>query len=99
LVLYPHFRDRLTPGWFDKLLRWRTPHRSVIDQLVLMCPSDAFLAQLPHGKIPDRGDFRVMSPSERVAYWETCVRESERLAEALHDLINGDDPLRGVTVL
>jgi hypothetical protein len=99
LVLYPHFRDRLTPGWFDKLLRWRTPHRSVIDQLVLMCPSDAFLAQLPHGKIPDRGDFRVMSPSERVAYWETCVRESERLAEALHDLVNGDDPLRGVTVL
>ena len=99
LVLYPHFRDRLTPGWFDKMLRWRTPERSVIDQLVLMCPSDAFLAQLPHGKIPDRGDFRLMSPSERIAYWETCVRESARLAEALHDLINDDDPLRGVTVL
>ena len=99
LVLYPHFRDRLTPGWFDKLLRWRTPQRSVIDQLVLMCPSDAFLAQLPHRNIPDRGDFRVMSPSARVTYWETCVHESERLAEAFHDLINGDDPLRGVTVL
>ena len=99
LVLYPHFRDRLTPGWFDKLLRWRTPQRSVIDQLVLMCPSDAFLAQLPHGKIPDRGDFRVMAPAERVTYWETCVRESERLAEAFHNLISGDDPLRGVTVL
>ena len=99
LVLYPHFRDRLTPGWFDKLLRWRTPQRSVIDQLVLMCPSDAFLAQLPHGKIPDRGDFRLMSPEDRVAYWETCVRESERLAEAFHNLISGDDPLRGVTVL
>ena len=99
LVLYPHFRDRFTPGWFDKLLRWRTPRRSVIDQLVLMCPSDAFLAQLPHGKIPDRGDFRLMSPAERVAYWETCVRQSERLAEAFHSLISGDDPLRGVTVL
>ena len=99
LVLYPHFRDRLTPGWFDKMLRWRTPQRSVIDQLVLMCPSDAFLAQLPHGKIPDRGDFRLMSPAERVAYWETCVCESERLAEAFHKLISGDDPLRGVTVL
>ncbi len=99
LVLYPHFRDRLTPGWFDKMLRWRTPQRSVIDQLVLMCPSDAFLAQLPHGKIPDRSDFRLMSPAARVAYWETCVRESERLAEAFHTLISGDDPLRGVTVL
>ena len=99
LVLYPHFRDRLTPGWFDKMLRWRTPQRSVIDQLVLMCPSDAFLAQLPHGKIPERGDFRVMAPAERVAYWETCVRESGRLAEAFHNLISGDDPLQGVTVL
>ena len=99
LVLYPHFRDRLTPGWFDKMLRWRTPQRSVIDQLVLMCPSEVFLAQLPHGKIPDRGDFRVMSPQDRVAYWGTCVRESERLAEAFHNLISGDDPLRGVTVL
>ena len=99
LVLYPHFRDRLTPGWFDKMLRWRTPQRSVIDQLVLMCPSDAFLSQLQHGKIPDRGDFRVMAPAERVAYWETCVRESARLAEAFHNLISGDDPLQGVTVL
>ena len=71
----------------------------MIDPLVLMCPSDAFLAQLPHGKIPDRDDFRVMSPQDRVAYWETCVRESERLAEAFHNLISGDDPLRGVTVL
>ena len=99
LVLYPHFRDRLTPGWFDKMLRWRTPQRSVIDQLVLMCPSGAFLAQLPHGKIPDRGDFRVMAPAERIAYWETCVRESEQLARAFHSLISGDDPLRDVTVL
>ncbi len=99
LVLYPHFRDRLTPGWFDKMLRWRTPQRSVIDQLVLMCPSGAFLAQLPHGKIPDRGDFRVMAPAERIVYWETCVRESEQLARAFHNLISGDDPLRGVTVL
>ena len=71
----------------------------MIDQLGLMCPSDAVLAQLPHGKIPDRGDFRVMAPAERVAYWEICVRESERLAEAFHNLISGDDPLRGVTVL
>ena len=99
LVLYPHFRDRLTPGWFDKMLRWRTPARSVIDNLVLICPSDAFLAQLPYAKIPDRSDFRVMPPPERVAYWKTCVSESGRLAEAFHDLINSDDPLRGVIVL
>lgn len=99
LVLYPHFRDRLTPGWFDKMLRWRKPAKPVVDNLVLMCPSDTFLAQLPYAKIPDRSDFRVMSASERVAYWETCVHESGRMAEAFYDLITGDDPLRGVTVL
>ena len=75
----PHFRSRLTPGWFDKTLRWRTRHVPALDNLVLICPSDAFLANLPFGKIPDRGDFRALPPAKRVAYWETCVRESARL--------------------
>ena len=66
---------------------------------MLICPSESFLADLPFGKIPDRGDFRALPPKERVAYWETCVRESARLAEAFHNLIDGDEPLRGVTVL
>ena len=99
LVLYPHFRKQLTAGWFDKALRWRTRKVPALDNLVLICPSESFLANLPFGKIPDRGDFRVLPPTERVAYWETCVRESERLAEAFHNLISGDDPLRGVTVV
>jgi len=54
---------------------------------------------LPHGKIPDRGDFRVMTAEDRIAYWEVCVAESQRLAEAFYELMNGDDPLRGVTVV
>ena len=99
LVLYPHFRSRLTAGWFDKALRWRTRKAPALDNLVLICPNGAFLEQLPHGKIPDRGDFRVMSPAERIAYWEICVRESGRLAEAFHNLISGTNPLKGVTVL
>ena len=99
LVLYPHFHKQLTAGWFDKALRWRTREAPALDNLVLICPSDRFLANLPFGKIPDRGDFRALPPKERVAYWETCVRESARLAEAFHNLISGDEPLRGVTVL
>lgn len=98
LVLYPHFCAQLTPGWFDKKLRGRigSPHLS---NLVLICPSDEFLMSLPYGKIPDRGDFRAMSPEQRVAYWEVCIRESQRLAEAFHDLVTGDDPLRGAMFL
>ena len=51
------------------------------------------------GKIPDRGDFKTMGAKERVAYWELSVRESERLGEDLHALVNGDDPLAGVEPL
>ncbi|MDG2461788.1 MAG: patatin-like phospholipase family protein [Luminiphilus sp.] len=99
LVLYPHFNATLTPGWFDKMLRWRRAYVPKMDNLVLLCPSDSFLAGLPRGKIPDRGDFRSMKPDERVAYWEICVRESQRLAEAFHTLIHGDDPLKHVTLI
>jgi len=99
LVLYPHFRNRLTAGWFDKALRWRTRVPPALDNLVLICPSERFLANLPFGKIPDRGDFRALPPKERLAYWETCVRESARLAEAFHALITGDNPLYNVQVI
>jgi hypothetical protein len=99
LILYPHFSDVIIPGWFDKMLPWRAQSRPAIDNLILMCPSRSFLATLPHQKIPDRSDFNRLSPHQRVAYWQTCVLQSERLAEALYSLINGDDPLRGVTVI
>lgn len=98
LVLYPHFCAQLTPGWFDKKLRARTGSPR-LSNLVLICPSDDFLASLPYGKIPDRGDFGSMPPEQRVAYWEICIRESQRLAEAFHELITGDDPLRGAILL
>ena len=72
----------------------------MIGQLVLMCPSDAFLAQLPHGKIPDRDDFRVMSPHGpgRVLGDRVFARASD-WRRLFYNLISGDDPLRGVTVL
>ena len=98
LVLYPHFCAQLTPGWFDKKLRARTGSPR-LSNLVLICPSDNFLASLPYGKIPDRGDFRSMLPEQRVAYWEICIRESQRLAEAFHELTTGEDPLKGVMLL
>jgi len=99
LILYPHFSDLMIPGWFDKMLPWRAQSHPAIDNLILMCPSRSFLETLPHQKIPDRSDFRHLTPQRRSAYWQTCVHESERLAEALCSLINGDDPLRCVSRL
>jgi hypothetical protein len=40
-----------------------------------------------------------MAPEDRIAYWEVCVAESQRLAEAFDAVISGEDPLHGVTVL
>jgi hypothetical protein len=101
LVLYPHFRPGITPGWFDKFLPWRTQalHRQTVDHLVLLCPSERFVAGLPHGKIPDRGDFSRFPHEERVRYWEQCVAQCEALAAEFADLVAGSDPLAGVRVL
>lgn len=99
LLLYPHFSATVIAGWFDKFLPWRTASYNEIDKLVLLCPSDEFIASLPHGKIPDRSDFRKMGEDQRIRYWEECVARGRDLAEEFAALIAGDDPLAGVQVL
>ena len=98
LILYPHFSASVIPGWFDKFLPWRQAAIHEVDNLVLLCPSEPFVADLPLGKIPDRSDFNKMSHDSRVRYWEQCVERSVALAEEFGELVTGDDPLRGVTV-
>lgn len=98
LILYPHFSANIIPGWFDKFLPWRQAAIHEVDKLVLLCPSEPFVADLPLGKIPDRSDFTHMQHQERVRYWEQCVKRSEALAEEFAALISGSDPLRGVTI-
>jgi len=90
LVLYPHFSDRIVPGWFDKALHWRRPDRRNLARTLLLCPSRAFLDALPHGKIPDRGDFKRMPTAERQAYWRRVVAETERLADAFEEAVDRD---------
>jgi hypothetical protein len=99
LILYPHFRAGIIPGWFDKFLPWRQAAIDEVDNLVLLCPSEAFIAELPFAKIPDRNDFRRLGPDERVHYWEQCVARSSALAEEFSELVDGGgDPLAGATV-
>ena len=99
LILYPHFRAGIVPGWFDKFLPWRQATIHDIDKLVLLCPSAEFIAQLPLGKIPDRSDFSRMAHEQRVAYWEQCIKRSAVLAEEFAELVTGSDPLKGTTAL
>lgn len=99
LILYPHFSASVIPGWFDKFLPWREAAIKDIDKLVLLCPSEAFTAELPFGKIPDRSDFSRLQHDERVRYWEKCVERSKALAEDFAELLQSSDPLRGATLL
>ena len=68
------------------------------EKLVMLCPSQEFIADLPHGKIPARNDFARLSPEDRVHYWETCVERCKALAEEFAELIAASDPLAGVRV-
>ena len=65
LTLYPHFFDRIVPGWFDKKLSWRKPQAVNIDRTILISPSPEFVARLPRQKIPDRTDFTSYTPADR----------------------------------
>ena len=87
LTLFPHFFDRIVPGWFDKKLTWRRPHPAHIERTILVSPSRDFVAALPGAKIPDRTDFRRYRPDERIRTWRRVIAECEALADELHDVI------------
>ncbi|NQX87986.1 MAG: patatin-like phospholipase family protein [Halioglobus sp.] len=99
LILYPHFSNQVFPGWFDKFLPWRLASTHRFDRLVLLCPSAEFVASLPYGKIPDRGDFKRLRYPERIKYWETCIAQSQLLADAFANLLSADDPLSGCLIV
>lgn len=82
LVFYPHFYPRPIPGWFDKSLKRRLPHKSSYDKVVMAVPSAEFIASLPYQKIPDRKDFENMPTEQRIEYWQTVIKQSDQLGEA-----------------
>lgn len=87
LTLYPHFYDRIVPGWFDKKLAWRKPNIQNLDRTILVSPSAEFVARLPRGKIPDRTDFTSYTPIERIRAWQDVVAECAALADEFHEVI------------
>jgi hypothetical protein len=98
LVLYPHFTNKIVPGWLDKMLPWRSSRGAWggrgaqgewLDNVVLISPSREYLARLPLGKLPDRGDFtRFVDDYEgRLKNWRFAMEESARLRDELAELI------------
>jgi hypothetical protein len=87
MTLFPHFYDRIVPGWFDKRLKWRRPQPGNIDRTILVSPSAEFVAKLPNAKIPDRSDFVKLTPAARVKAWRACVAACEALADEFNEVI------------
>lgn len=88
IVLYPHFTDKVIPGWFDKALPWRRGNLERLQNVLLLAPSREYLAKLPHGKLPDRSDFKHFMGDDkgRQAYWRKAMDDSRRLGDEFLDL-------------
>jgi hypothetical protein len=96
LVLFPHFTDRLVPGWLDKGMPWRRARGSWLDNVIVVAPSAEYLAKLTDRKLPDRKDFAryVGNDEGRMASWRRAIAESERLADAFFEFTRRPDPAR-----
>lgn len=101
LVLYPHYTEKITPGWFDKHLAWRRPSAQNMANVILVCPSPSFVSSLPLGKIPSREDFRVFwgKDDERSAYWKAVADRSRILGEEFMEAVARGDMARHVKPL
>jgi hypothetical protein len=90
LVFYPHFFPKITPGWLDKGIPWRKAKAENYDNVVMLAPSESFIASLPYGKIPDRKDFENLSNEERESYWNTVLEATNKLVDDLHSALEKD---------
>lgn len=88
VVLYPHFFDRIVPGWFDKILPWRRGNQNQLKDVLVVAPSSEYLASLPYGKLPNRSDFSrfVDDHAAREAYWRKAMDASRRLGDEFLEL-------------
>ena len=98
LVLYPHFIDRIVPGWLDKGMPWRHARGEWLDNVILVSPSPEYVQALPHGKLPDRRDFARFAGDDaaRMKYWRTAIAESTRLGDEFLEFARKPDPARVV---
>jgi hypothetical protein len=89
IVLYPHFTDRIIPGWLDKQIPWRRPNMAHMDNVLLITPSRKFLNRLPHKKIPDRNDFYKFKgqDKDRISYWYQAVDAGKDIANEFMECV------------
>ena len=90
--LLPHYWRRVVPRWLDKGRQRRDLTAQQAQDVLQLYPSDAFVASLPSGQLPDREDFKTFAdrPQIRMQRWREVVARSELLgAELLRDVETG----------
>lgn len=83
MALFFHYQERIVPGWFDKIFKWRRPPEGSLRQILQVYPGADFVKMLPDGRLPDRNDFSIFvnDPLERIRRWDEVSRLSEILGE------------------
>ena len=90
VILYPHFTDRVVPGWFDKSLPWRRGDATRLQDVLLVSPSREYLESLPDRKLPDRKDFERYAGDDagREKAWRQAIAASDRLGDEFLELVD-----------
>lgn len=93
LILYPHFYAHLQSGWFDKYYKNRKARGNLLDNVILLAPSEFHLSTLKLGRIPDRRDFKTMHGDDelRMALWQDAVDQSRFLGEEFMQIVRSGD--------
>ena len=92
VTLLMSHQPRIYERWLDQYAPWRRPRAQLLDRLVHVYPSEAFLARLPGRHIPSRQDFTRFAddPESRIAHWRRTADESRALGDQLvSDLESG----------
>jgi hypothetical protein len=80
IILFFNHQERIIPGWLDKRLSYRRPQADILDNVVMIYPTDAFIAKLPGGKVPERDDFAIFidDPASRIKNWRRAAPSCTR---------------------
>ena len=92
LVLYPHFYQHIIPGWFDKFFRSRYASAELLDNVIMISPTDYMVSQMPGGNIPDRKDFINFheDDQQRKKNWRQVMELSRQLGDEFLELVQSD---------
>ncbi len=94
LILYPHFFEYCKLRWFDKFLpSWRRAPTRLLDNVVLVSPSRAYVASLPDAHLPTSRGFVKYLHNEEVRFdkWRTIVTRSNELGSLFVDAYESGD--------